>query len=383
MEERIQIFKPWLGQEEYDALREPLQTGWMGTGPKVREFEKRFAEYIDVKHAIALNSATAALHLAMLVAGVEGREVLTTSMTFVASNHAIRYAGGYPVFCDIEKDTLNVDAAEVEAQISEQSRAILAVHYGGHSCDMDSIMEIARRFDLKVVEDVAQACGGSYRGRKLGSIGDIGCFSFESKKNLSTGDGGMLTTNDDIVAERVRRLKWMGISRGTWERFHGKEPGRTWEYDVTEIGFKYQMNDIAAALGLVQLGKLEKGNGMRRRLLERYRNAFAQLEGVELLALRDYARSACYCAVIQLDERDALCDYLASRGIESGVHFYPNHLFPIYEPYNTAPLPVTEAVWERILTLPLYPDLTVEQQNKVILAVQRFIADRGNVAQRA
>ena len=383
MEERIQIFKPWLGQEEYKALREPLQTGWVGAGPKVREFEKRFAEYVDVKHAIALNSATAALHLAMLVTGVEGREVLTTSMTFVSTNHAIRYAAGTPVFCDIEKDTLNLDTGKIEARISEQSRAILAVHYGGHACDMDPIIEIARKFDLKVIEDVAQACGGSYRGRKLGGIGDIGCFSFESKKNLSTGDGGMLTTNDDIVAERVRRLKWMGISRGTWERFHGDKPGRSWEYDVTEIGFKYQMNDIAAALGLVQLGKLEPGNGMRRRLLERYRKAFAPLEGVELLAQRDYARSACYSAVIRLDERDALCDYLAARGIESAVHFYPSHLYPVYQPYNTAPLPVTEAVWERILTLPLYPELTEEQQDKVIAAVQHFIADRGEVAQRA
>ena len=382
MEERIQIFKPWFGQEEYDALREPLQTGWLGTGPKVHEFEIRFAEYVGVKHAVALNSATAALHLAMLVTGVEGREVLTTSMTFVSSNHAIRYADGYPVFCDIEEDTLNLDAGKIEAQISERARAILVVHYGGHACDMDPIIEIARKFDLAVIEDVAQACGGSYRGRKLGGIGDVGCFSFESKKNLSTGDGGMLTTNDDIVAERVRRLKWMGISRGTWERFHGLKAGRSWEYDVTEFGFKYQMNDIAGSLGLVQLGKLDQGNAMRRKLLDRYRKAFAQLDGVELLAQRDYAGNACYSAVIQLNERDALCDFLAARGIESGVHFYPSHLYPIYQPYNSAPLPVTEAVWERILTLPLYPQLTEEQQNRVIAAVKSFSADRREVAQR-
>ena len=383
MADRIQIFKPWFGQEEYDALREPLQTGWLGAGPKVHEFEGRFAEYVGVKHAIALNSATAALHLAMLVTGVEGREVLTTSMTFVSSNHAIRYADGNPVFCDIEEDTLNLDAGKIEGRISEQARAILVVHYGGHACDMDPIIDIARKFDLAVIEDVAQACGGSYRGRKLGGIGDIGCFSFESKKNLSTGDGGMLTTNDDIVAERVRRLRWMGISRGTWERFHGPKAGRSWEYDVTEFGFKYQMNDIAASLGLVQLGKLDQGNAMRRQLLDRYREAFAQLDGVELLAQRDYAGNACYCAVIQLNERDALCDHLAARGIESGVHFHPSHLYSIYQPFNSAPLPVTEAVWERILTLPLYPQLTEEQQNRVIAAVQSFSADRREVAQRA
>ena len=372
MSERIQLFKPWMGSEEYEALREPLETGWIGSGPKVIEFERRFAEYIGVKHAVALNSGTAALHLAMLVAGVDGGEVLTTPMTFVSSNHCILHAGGEPVFCDIEPDTLNLAIEGLEASITKRTRAILAVHYGGHACDMDPILEIAARHGLQVIEDAAQGCGGSYRDHRLGSLGDIGCFSFDSRKNLSTGDGGMLTTDDDIVAERVQRLKWMGISRGTWERFSTDRP--SWDYDVTELGFKYLMNDIAASLGLVQLAKLERGNSLRRTLLERYRDAFAEVEGVELLATRPYGQSACYCAVIQVDDRDSMHEFLSDHGIESAVHFLPTHLIPLYQKYNRGRLPVADAIWQRILTIPLFPDLTADQQERVVEIIRRSVS---------
>ncbi|NKB69237.1 MAG: DegT/DnrJ/EryC1/StrS aminotransferase family protein [Candidatus Latescibacteria bacterium] len=371
MEERIQIFKPWFGPEEHEALRAPLETGWLGTGPHVQQFEQQFAEYIGVRHAIALNSCTAALHLAMLVSGVEGGEVLTTPMTFVSSNHAILHAGGRPVFCDIEADTLNIDATQLERLVTPSTRAILAVHYGGHPCDLDPILALGRRRGIPVIEDAAQACGGRYGNRRLGSLGKIGCFSFESKKNLSTGDGGMLTTDDDDIAERIRRLRWMGISRGTWERFHGAQPARNWEYEVDEAGFKYAMNDIAASLGLVQLGKLETGNQHRRRIVERYCRAFSQTPDVEPLAHKNYGQSACYSMVVKVDARDALCDHLEACGVESGVHFYPNHLYPAYKPYRVS-LPVAEEVWQRILTLPLYPHLTQAQQDKVIEGVLSF-----------
>jgi len=372
--EVIQIFKPWFEEAEHEALREPLQTGWVGSGPKVAEFEKRFAEYIGVEHAIALYSASAALHLAMLVAEVGDRDVLTTPMTFVSTNHAILYAGGRPVFCDVEADTLNVDAKELEKRVTPQTRAIVVVHYGGHACDMDPVVEVASRHNLVLIEDAAQACGGSYKGNKLGSLGDIGCFSFESKKNLSTGDGGMLVTDDGAVADRVRKLKWMGISRGTWERFSSGQAGRSWEYDVEEVGFKYQMNDIAAAIGLVQLGKLEIANQLRRRRVRRYEEAFAEVAGVEPLAQRPYAENACYHMVVQLDERDALCDFLEGRNIQSGVHFYPNHFLPVYQPFRGGPLPVVERVWQRILTLPLYPQMTDAEQDRVIDGVRSFAA---------
>jgi perosamine synthetase len=372
----IQIFRPWYGEAEHEALRQPFETGWLGYGEKAREFERRFAEYVGVKHAIALHSCTAALHLALLTCGAEGSQVLTTPMTFVASNHAILMAGGHPVFCDIEEDTLNIDPADVERRITPETRVLLVVHYGGHPCDMDALLDIAERHHLLLIEDVAQACGGSYRGRKLGGFGRVGCFSFESKKNLSTGDGGMLVTDDDQVAERVRRLRWLGVSSDTWSRFNNGHQGRSWEYEVEEIGFKYCMNDIAAALGLVQLEKLDRGNERRRHLVRRYHEAFADVDGVEPLALREYGESACYSIVIRLEDRDGLCDYLAEQNIQSAVHFRPNHFYPVYAPYRTARLPVVEAVWQRILTLPLYPQLSEADQDRVIASVRCFAQGR-------
>jgi len=372
----IQIFKPWYDEAEYEALRQPLETGWLGYGPIAREFEERFAQYIGVKHAIALNSCTAALHLALLVSEVAGSDILTTSMTFVASNHAILLAGGRPVFCDIEADTLNLDIEDVERRITPQTKAILAVHYGGHACDMEALLALANKHNLLLIEDAAQACGGLYKGQKLGSLGDIGCFSFESKKNLSTGDGGMLVTDDDAVADRVRKLRWMGISSDTWSRFNNGHAGRAWEYDVEEVGFKYGMNDIAASLGVVQLDKLDRGNALRLQIVQRYHDALASIDGIEPLALKEYGQSACYSMVVRLDGREDLCDFLAARGIESAVHFYPNHLLPVYADYRTGTLPVVEREWQRILTLPLAPHLRPEQQERVIDALKAFSAER-------
>jgi len=378
VEERIRIYRPTFGEEEYQALRVTLASGWVGSGPQTAEFERRFAEYSGVEHAVALNSASAALHLAMLFAEVEGQEVLTTSMTFISSNHAILHGGGRPVFCDIEPDTLNIDPQEIEKKITPTTRAIMVVHYGGHPCDMDPVLELAREHGLWVIEDAAHGCGGLYKGRKLGSLGDMGCFSFQATKNLSTGDGGMLVTSDAAVATQARKFRWMGISRPTWERFQPGRPRRAWMYDVEEVGFKYEMNDLAATLGLVQLEKLEQSNAERRRLAERYRCAFAPVEGVEFMPCREYAQSSRYLAVLKVDAklRDELCEYLDQHGIDSNVHYYPNHLLPIYRPYTTR-LPVTEAEWRRILSIPLYPGLREEEQDRVIECVRTFVAEGG------
>ena len=383
MEGRIPVFKPAFGEEEKQALCQTLDSGWVGRGPRTVEFEERFAQYIGVNNAIALNSATAALHLAMLAAGVKGQEVLTTSMTFVSTNHAILHGGGRPVFCDIEPHTLNINPDEVRKKITPTTRAIVVVHYGGHACDMDPILELARDNGLWVIEDVAHGCGGLYKERKLGSLGDIGCFSFQATKNLTTGDGGMLTTDDDELAEKIRRLRWVGISRPTWERF---QPGlfHSWMYEVDELGFKYEMNDLGASLGLVQLGKLQQTNAVRRRLLKRYREAFAAVEGIEMMAEEQYASSSCHNAVIKVADgrRDQLYAYLHQRGIDSNVHYHPNHMLPLYQLYTTR-LQVTEREWERILTIPLFPDLTDSEQDRVIEAIQMFMAGAVEEGQRS
>ena len=372
MTERIPICRPSFDEQEFEAVRATLQSGWVGRGPRTVEFERAFADYIGVEHAVAVNSATAALHLAMLVAEIEGQEVLTTSMTFVSTNHAILHGGGRPVFCDIEAGTMNVSPAEIERKITPTARAILVMHYGGHACDMDPILDLAREHGLWVIEDVAQGCGGTYDGRRLGSLGHLGCFSFQATKNLTTTDGGMVTTNDGALAERIRKLRWVGISNPTWERFRGDGPRRGWMYGVEELGYKYEMNDLAAALGLVQLGKLEAANLERSRLMARYRRAFATMDGVEMLAQHEKVGNACYNAVIKVVERDCLYARLHERQIDSNVHYYPNHLLAIYRPYTTR-LPVTETEWQRILTIPLFPGLADADQDRVIESVSEFV----------
>lgn len=271
----IPVFKPFSGPEELKALKEVLSSGWWGLGPKTKEFEDEFARYLGSKYAVGLSSCTAALDLAFRCIGIEGKEVITTPMTFVSTNHAILYNKGIPVFCDIEQDTLNIDPEKIEGLITKKTKAVVVVHYGGRACSMDKIMAIAKKHGLYVVEDCAHAAGGEYKGKKLGSIGDFGCFSFHVVKNLATGDGGMLVTDNKRWHKRLLRLRWLGITRDTFAR--NKKQQYAWFYDVTELGYKYHMNDLAAALGLAQLGRLRWANRRREKCSRRYSE---QLEGV-------------------------------------------------------------------------------------------------------
>ena len=371
MNARIPLSRPSFSERECRALQETAMSGWLGSGPRAIEFEESFADFTGCAEAVSLNSATAALHLAFLTADIEGQEVLTSSMTFVSTNQAILHAGGRPVFCDIDPGTMTIDPADVARKITPTTRAIAVVHYGGQACDMDPILELADTHGLLIIEDVAQGCGGRHRDRVLGSLGYIGCFSFQATKSMTTGDGGMLVTDDSAVAERARKLRWLGITRPTWERFKPSEERRNWVYDIEEVGFKYQMTDLAAALGLVQLERLEELIAKRRRLLYRYRTEIDQIDGMTLLESRSYATSACYSAVIKTDRRDELYAHLDRHGIDSNVHYYPNHLFSIFRPYTTR-LPVTEREWQRILSIPLYPDLQFEEQDRVIDCLRAF-----------
>jgi perosamine synthetase len=366
----IPIFRPFYDEAEVNAVAEVLRSGWIGLGPKTAEFEQRFAAYIGVPHAVAVNSATAALHLALMVLNVAGGEVITTSMTFVSSNHAILYNGGIPVFADIEPDTLNLDVESIERNLTDQTRAILVVHYGGHPCDMDPILELARAHNIPVVEDAAHGCGGYYRNRHLGSLGTIGTFSFHAVKNLATGDGGMITLADPENDRRLRRLRWVGIDKDTWNR---SEVDRkySWYYTVQELGFKYHMNDIAAALGLVQLEKLERANARRREIVAYYNDRFNDLDWLELPVEKSYAKSALHNYVAKLDRRDDLIAHLRERRISAGVHYFPNHLYEMYREFK-ADVPVTETVWRRLVTLPLYPGMTYDDVERVVAGVRSF-----------
>ena len=368
----IPIFRPCYGEEEIEAVAKVLRSGWVGLGPKTEAFEHVFAQYVGVKHAVATNSGTAALHLALKMLDLEDAEVITTPMTFVSTNHAILYNGGIPHFVDIEWDTLNIDATKIEAAISSKTKAIVVVHYGGHACEMDTILCIARRHGLKVVEDVAHGCGGTYRAKKLGSLADLGCFSFHAVKNLACGEGGMITTDGDGIAKRLRKLRWMGISKDTWSR--DRNLRYSWFYEVEEVGFKYHMHDISAAIGLIQLKKLDQMNARRRQLVERYNRGLEAVPWLERPVEKPYTRSALHNYVIKAEQRDALNAFLKDREISTGVHYYPNNLYTMYRCY-AGPTPVAHSVWKQLLTLPLFPDLTDQQQDRIIEAIRSFRPD--------
>ncbi len=367
----IPVFRPCFDEEEVDAVREVLMSGWVGPGQKVEELEKRFAEYVGTEFALSMNSCSSALFTALKVIGVEGREVVTTAQTLVSTNHAILQNGGTPVFADIEGTTLNISPESIAHRVNDKTAAIMVVHHGGHPCDMDPIMGIANEKGIPVIEDAAHAAGARYKGRMAGALGTIGCFSFHALKNMSTGDGGMLTTDDESVAERVRNVRWMGITRSTYDRFRKNGRARAWEYDVDEVGYKFHMNDLNAAIGIVQLGKLESTNAARREVAVQYRSAFEDVEWIEMLGEKDYAQSANHAFVVLAEDRDRLIEHLAEKGIDGGVHYRPNHLYSVYEPYRRD-LPVTESLWTKMVTLPMYPSMSNDEVLQVIEAVREF-----------
>ena len=365
----IPVFRPSFSEEEWLALKEPFESGWIGLGPKTAEFEKKFAEYIGVDHAAALNSCTAALHLALALCKINGAEVITSPMTFVSTNHAILYNGGEPVFGDIEEDTLCIDAEKIEELITPRTKAVLVVHYGGQSCDLDMIMGICRRHKLKLVEDCAHSCGGLHKDKRLGSFGDFGCFSFHAVKNLATGDGGMVTTNDPAADAQLRSMRWVGITKDTWSRQDTENKKYSWFYNVEEAGFKYHMNDITAAIGLVQLGKLETMNERRRQICSRYSEGFKNVAWVKTPVYRTgIEESACHNFVIRTPIRDILNEELKKKGISTGVHYIPNNHYQMYKKCR-GKTPVSDRVWRELLTLPVFPDLTDQDVDYIIESI--------------
>jgi dTDP-4-amino-4,6-dideoxygalactose transaminase len=366
-----------VGAEIEDAVADVVRSGWWSMGPRVAAFEEQFAAFCGVQAAFAVSSGTSALHLALLAVGCgPGDEVLVPSLTFVAAANTIGHVGATPVFCDIEGvDRLNVDPDDIEAAIGPATRAVVVMHYGGHPCRMDAILEIARRHDLAVIEDAAHAVGAALRGRACGAIGDAGCFSFFSNKNLPTGEGGMVVTDDGALAERIRLLRSHGMTTLTWDRHRG----HAHTYDVLEQGFNYRFDELRAAMGLVQLPHLRERNAARGRIVAQYR---AELEGIGGLSMPfapdGEATSAHHLAVILLPEdrpRDEFRRTLAGRGIQTSVHYPPIHQFTYYRADRTErPLPVTDAVARRIVTIPLYPHMSERDIAAVIAAVQEGMA---------
>jgi len=378
----IPVFRPNYGPEEIKAVTEVLKSGWIGLGPKTQEFEEKFAKYIGAKYAVALNSATAALHLSLIAAGVKpGDEVIVPSFTFVSTAHVVMYLGAKPVFADIEPDTLCISPKDVAKKITKKTKAIIPVHYGGHPCRIKELRKIAKAKKIIIIEDASHACGSTYGGYKIGVTSPLTCFSFHAVKNLATGDGGMITTDDKAMAERLRRLRWLGINANTWERIATiskvgpkSYKGYGWYYEVAELGYKCHMNDIAAALGLAQLKKLEKSNKIRRKLAATYTKALSKLPGITCPTVDSNVTTSQHNYVIRYDKRDELHLYLREKFISTGVHYLPIHLQPFYRKlYPKVKLPIVEAEWKKVLLLPLYPQLTSKEQLFIIKGIRDFV----------
>ncbi|MFD0710697.1 DegT/DnrJ/EryC1/StrS family aminotransferase [Paenibacillus sp. GCM10027626] len=370
----IPVLQPSIGQEEIDAVTEVLRSGWLGLGPKTEQFEREFANFAGTRFAVGLNSATAALHLALEILGIgPGDEVIVPSMTFVSSVHAVSYVGATPVFADIEPDTMNISVADIERKITDKTKAIIAVHMAGHPCDMDAIHELAQAKGIKVVEDAAHACGAEYKGRRIGSVSEVTCFSFHAVKNLTTGEGGAITCNAEWMNRKLREKRWVGISRDTWMRTT-HEKVYAWQYFVDQIGYKYHMNDVQAAMGIVQLKKLDQLNGRRREIAKRYKAELKDLKWLELPPELPYAHSAWHLFQIKFREashRDRMITHLQEHNIASGVHYYPCHLHPCYI-HLKAIVPVSSEIWKRILTLPIHPNVTDADLDRIISRIREF-----------
>jgi len=351
------------GPEERAAVDSVLQSRWLTMGSVTDEFEQAFAAYVGAKYAIAVTNATAALHLACVAAGLgAGDEAIVPSLTFVATANAIRYTGATPIFAEIagEQD-LNISVHAIEKAITERTRAILVVHYGGYACDMPSIMELARERGLKVIEDAAHAVGSELGGIKLGTWGDMGCYSFFSNKNMTTGEGGMIVTNDEAYSQRLHLLRSHGMTSLTWDR----HKGHAWSYDVVDLGYNYRIDEIRAALGKVQLAKLPANNERRRRLTQIYRDVLQELVPQVVVPFANHAGiSAAHLMPVLLPAgttRSSFMESMKSQGIQTSIHYPPIHTFTAYNTGKTKySLPITEDIAEREVTLPLYPAMSDE-----------------------
>ncbi|UCE20082.1 MAG: DegT/DnrJ/EryC1/StrS family aminotransferase [Gemmatimonadota bacterium] len=380
MEKYIIFGSPHIEEQDIREVVDSLHSGWLSTGPKVAKFEKMFADYIGASHACALGSCTAGLHLALLVVGVKpGDEIITSPMTFAATANVIEHLGAQPVFIDIERDSMNIDVSQISSKVTKRTKAILPVHFAGRPCDMEAVIELAKKHDLHVIEDAAHCTEGEYRGRKIGTIGDLTAFSFYATKSLSTGEGGMVTTHNEHWAEKIKVLSSHGLSRDAWKRYSSEGNSH---YQVVVPGYPYNMMDLQAAIGIHQLLRLSKSLQRRDEIWRMYDEAFEDLP-VETPASAEtgtvHARHL-YTVLVDSENagrsRDGVRRILYEQKVGSGVHFISLHMHPYYaNKYGYAPEDFPNAMYvsERTMSLPLSSKLSDDDVARVIVAVKKAL----------
>lgn len=378
--EYLPVALPWIGEAEKRAVAEVLDSGWITTGAKAHEFGRRVAAMSGAPYGLAVNSCTGAMHLALAVLGVgPGDEVITSTWTFCSTVNVILHLGARPVLVDVEPDTLNLDPARVAEAMTPRTKVLLPVHFAGHPADLDAIQALARPRGLRVVEDAAHAFGASFRGQPIGSHGDAVCFSFYAIKNVTTGEGGALVTADAELFERAQVASLHGISKDAWKRYAATG---SWYYEVTMPGFKYNLTDLSAAIGLAQLDRFAEFQARRERLAVRYGAYFAEVEGVTALGVRPgvgHARHI-YPVLLDLDrltvDRAAFLEALKAERIGTTVNFIPIHRHPYYRqnlPLPAAGFPVADAAYPRLVTLPLFPRMEESDVDDVVRAVCKLL----------
>lgn len=370
----------WLDNDEIEEVIDSLKSSWITTGPKMKLFEDNFKSYIGSKHAISVNSGTAALHICTSAIGINpGDEVITTPLTFVASANCVVYRGGTPVFADIKKDTYNIDPIEIRKKITPKTKAIIPVHFAGQPCDMDEISEIAVENDLYVIEDAAHAIDAEYKGKKIGNISDLTIFSFHPVKNITTAEGGMVTTNNDDFNDKLLMFRTHGISRDAVERF-GKSGG--FYYDMQYLGFRYNLSELHASLGIHQLKKLKTFQNRRREIVKLYFRELQNLEEISLPFIKENIKHSWHLFVIQLNleklkvDRDYIFKALKEENIGVNVHYIPVHYHSYYQKkfgLKEGILPNVEELFPRVLTIPLFPKMSDDDAYDVINALEKVV----------
>lgn len=364
----IPLFRPSVSQAEIDEVVDTLKSGWWGLGPKTARFEREFADYVGVRHACAVSSATAALHLALAALRLPPGDIIVPALTFASTAFAALYTGHRPVFADIDAESLNVTPETIARALTPETRAIIPVHYAGRPCDIEGIEALG----YPIIEDCSHAAGSRHHGQHVGSR-NIGCFSFHAVKNLATADGGMVTTNDDEVAARLIPLRWVGIDKSTW---HRTETRYGWDYRVTIVGYKAHMNDVTASLGLAQLRRLNDNNERRRRIVRIYYEQLGDLNWLQLPSRTEEDGSYAwhlFAVRTPANRRDDMIQWLLEHGVSAGVHYRPLYHHAALSAYgDAARLPVTEHEWQRLVTIPLFPDMTDAEIDQVVSAIRSF-----------